>query len=174
MITTNDADLARKLRCLRNHGQDGGPRFVMAGGNYRLTEIQGALGVSQMKKLDRIVSGRREAAARYDALLPEIGMRGPVVASGSLPVYQTYAPLVPVGVSRDEVVARLRAAGVEANIGTYHLALTEHQRKRGYTRGDFPVADDVADRNISLPLYAGISADDQLRVVKALGEALAS
>ena len=171
-VSTNDAALARTIRALRNHGLDpdaAAPDFVMAGLNYRMTDVQAALGVTQLAKFDRIVAGRRAAAERYDVLLAGSPVRSPVVADGSEPVWQSYITLLPSGVDRDALIPRMREQHIEVQIGTYHMPLSTHFRERyGFGRGDFPVTDEVADRSLALPLSPTITADDQERVVERL------
>ncbi len=174
MITTNDAALARRLRVLRNHGQDPdapAPDFIAPGHNMRLTEFQAALGSTQMAKIERIIVSRRAQAANYDALLEGSGMTPPRALPGSRHVYQSYAALLPTNAAhrRAQIIAALKHEGIETTIGTYHIPLTTYFRKRtGHKPGDFPVTDDIAARAISLPLYEALTADQQKVVVKAL------
>lgn len=167
MIVTDDDDIARRARMLRNHGQDpdaASPDFIDAGYNYRLTDLQGALGMTQMAKLERIIATRRAMASRYDALFAGTPVRPPVALPGVHHVYQTYAVLLPKQAAsrRAEIIATLRARGIEANIGTHHMPLVRYLRERhGFTPGDFPVTDDVAARIVAIPLHSGLSAADQ-------------
>lgn len=178
VVTTDDDALARHVRALRNHGQDpeaSAPDFVMPGFNYRLTEFQAALGLTQMAKLDRIVAARRRLAARYDRLLAETPLQAPVVAAASRPVYQSYVTLLPAAAAprRDELIRRLRERGVEAAIGTWHMPLTTYFRTRyGYRRGDFPVAEEVFARSLTLPLHEELTEGEQEEVVGALRDLL--
>jgi perosamine synthetase len=174
IITTDDDGLARRLRALRNHGQDpeaAGPDFVMPGFNYRLTDIQAALGLTQLRKLDRIVMARRELAARYDGLLAGGSMEVPFVAPGSLPVYQSYVALLPDADAerRTEIMSQLKSQGIETAIGTWHMPLTTYFRSRyGFRPGDFPASEQVFRRALTLPLHEGIHADEQAFVVQRL------
>ncbi len=177
-VTTDDDAVADYLRALRNHGQSrdaaGQTRFVLAGFNTRMTEMQGALGTTQMAKLGRIVAARRAGAARYDALFAGTPVRAPHVPAGSEPVYQSYVVLLPAGADRPAVLADLRDAGVEATVGTYHMPMTDFFRTRdGYAAGDFPAADAVFARAVTLPLHEGLTEADQARVADALLAALA-
>jgi perosamine synthetase len=134
-----------------------------------MTEFQGALGVTQLAKLDRIVTGRRDAAARYDELLSGTVVRPPVRVAGHSPVHQSYVTLLPAGTDRDATIARLRADGIETQIGTWHMPLAPYYRDRyGYRPGDFPVTDEIFARSLTLPLHAAIDRDDQERVVDRL------
>ncbi|MEJ5197353.1 MAG: DegT/DnrJ/EryC1/StrS family aminotransferase [Anaerolineae bacterium] len=176
LITTDRDDLAWRLRALRNHGQDpdaAGADFVMPGFNYRLTEFQAALGLTQMAKLERIIAARRAWAARYNALLADSPIRPPYVAPEAAAVYQSYVVLLPERMApmRGDLIARLRAEGIETTIGTWHMPLTTYFRSRyGYRQGDFPVADDVFARSLTLPLHERLTDEEQQRVVERLRE----
>jgi dTDP-4-amino-4,6-dideoxygalactose transaminase len=175
-VTTDSADMARTVRALRNHGMDpdsSGPDFILPGFNYRMTDFQAALGLTQLAKLDAIVAGRRAAAARYDDLLASSSVRPPVVRPTNEVVYQSYVTLLPEGVDRSRLIPRLRDEGIETQIGTYHMPMATYFRKRyGYRRGMFPATDAVADRALTLPLYPTIEPDDQAKVVDRLLAAL--
>lgn len=175
-VSTDDPDLARTIRALRNHGQDPDSErveFIHAGLNYRMTEFQAALGTTQLAKLERIVAGRRAAAARYDELLDGSPVRPPVSRAGGAPVHQSYVTLLPAEVDRDGVIVRLRGEGIETQIGTWHMPLASYYRARyGYRPGDFPVTDSVFVRSLTLPLHPAITAEEQARVVERLLAAL--
>lgn len=175
-VATSDEGIVRRLRALRNHGQDpesDTPDFVLPGLNYRLTEVQAALGCSQLGKLDRILADRRQRAATYDMLLSGSDVLAPEVAMGGEPVYQSYVVLLPPGSDRAGVITSLRADGIEAQIGTWHIPLVRYYRERyGYSRGDFPVTDDVFARSLSLPMPPALTVSEQERVVNLLLGAL--
>lgn len=174
MITTNDAELAHRLRALRNHGldpQSPAADFILPGFNYRMTEFQAALGLTQMGKLDRMIAARQQGAANYDRLLSETPLQSPRVFQGSRPVYQSYVALLPSGVAdhRTELIALLKEQGVEVTIGTWHLPLTTYFRTRyGYRPGDFPVTDEVFARALTLPLHERLTLAEQEKVVEIL------
>lgn len=174
IITTDDATLVRRLRMLRNHGQDpeaSSPDFVLPGHNMRLTEFQAALGSTQMQKVERIIASRRAQAAQYDRLFAGTELSPARALPGSRHVYQSYVALLPQNVStrRPEIIAALKAQGIETTIGTYHLPLTTYFRKTGgYAVGDFPVTDDVAARAISLPVFESLTGAQQEQVAAEL------
>jgi dTDP-4-amino-4,6-dideoxygalactose transaminase len=173
-ITTNDERLARQLRALRNHGLD--PEapvsdFILPGFNYRITEFQAAFGSSQMKKLDRIIDARRRLAHHYDSLLENDPVLVPAVPQQSYHVYQSYVTLLPEDAAprRAEIIRELKEAGIETNIGTWHMPLTTYFRTRyGYRAGDFPVSENVFARALTLPLYESLSSTDQEQVVAGI------
>lgn len=174
MVVTNDAALAARLRALRNHGIDSEAQttdFILPGFNYRITDFQGAMGVSQLAKLDRIVAARRERAAIYDRMLSDGDFRPPVVKAGHEPVYQSYVALLPSewAERRPRAIRALLERGVETTIGTWHVPMTRYYRERyGYKTGDFPVTDAVFARALTLPLHETLSIADQERVVSEI------
>ncbi len=173
-IVTNSDQLARKLRALRNHGQDPAasiPEFIMPGFNYRMTEFQAAFGSNQMKKLDRIIEARRRLARRYNSLLGSDPVTVPSTPSGSSPVYQSYVTLLPEAATprRAEIIRELKEQGIETNIGTWHMPLTTYFRTcYGYCLGDFPTTDQIFDRSLTLPLHEFLTDTEQESVVHTL------
>jgi dTDP-4-amino-4,6-dideoxygalactose transaminase len=180
LVVTVDAALADAVRALSNHGLDPNapsPDFVRAGFNCRLTEMQAALGATQLAKLDRLVAERREQAARYGSLLDGLGLTLPAPREPERHVYQSYVVLLPSGLGEGappRFVAAMRERGVETTIGTWHMPLTTHFRTAGgHRRGDFPATDEVFDRAVSLPLWSGLTEDDQKTVATAVADTLA-
>jgi perosamine synthetase len=178
MVTTNDGALDAKLRELRNHGLSAGRtpgEFIDAGLNYRLTDFQGALGHSQLSRLDAFLERRRYLAYRYADLLKGLDLQLPTPAEEGASTFQTYVVLLPreLAASRTALIAHLRRAGVEVAIGTHHIPLTSYFRRRdGYGPGDFPVTDGVAARALALPMHHALTEEDQHAVVEALGHAM--
>lgn len=177
-IVTEDGALARRLRMLRNHGLDpdaATPDFVLAGLNQRMTEFQAALGRTQLRKLDGLISERRRLARRYNDLLRGSGLVTPEPRSSSSHVFQSYVVLVPpeLAAERNAIISRVRDAGVEVSIGTHHIPLLRWYRETfGYKVADFPVTDSVAARAITLPLHAYLTLADQDKVVEVLRAAV--
>ena len=133
--------------------------------------------LTQMTKLARIIAARRTRAARYDVLLAGSGCQPPAVAPTAAPVYQSYVVLLPEAAAeaRGDLIARLRADGIETTIGTWHMPLTTYFRTRyGYRPGDFPVADEVFARSLTLPLHEQLTEPEQQEVVNRLRAALAA
>lgn len=177
-ITTSNNELTWKLKVLRNHGQDpdaDGPDFVLPSFNNRMTEFQGALGLNQMTKLERIVKARQDAARVYDDLLRDSFLQSPQVSKNSEHVYQSYVTLLPVQYAhqRSSLIETLKTRGIETSIGTWHMPLTRYYRSRyGYTEGNFPIADQVFARALTLPLFEGITLEQQHSVVSNILEIL--
>ena len=174
MITTSDAGLARALRALRNHGLDpdaGAPDFIMPGFNYRLTEFQGALGLTQLAKLDDLINQRRSRAAVYDALLAGEAVKAPVVRAAAEAVYQSYVVQLPASAAprRADIIASLKANGIETTIGTWHIPMTNFYRNRyGFGPGEFPATDQVFHSSLTLPLHHRLTLSEQRFVVEQL------
>ncbi|WP_291329258.1 DegT/DnrJ/EryC1/StrS aminotransferase family protein [Desulfovibrio sp. UCD-KL4C] len=132
-ITTNNPDYAEKLEILLNHGatvQDGKFDFVEAGYNFRMTELQAAMGISQLKKLDQIVEERNEAKKEFDRQLLPLGFIPQEKTYTGIHNIQSLVYRVPENYSRDELIKFLREKGVESTIGTYCLSgLTYYSNK---------------------------------------------
>jgi dTDP-4-amino-4,6-dideoxygalactose transaminase len=197
MITTNDGDLAARMRISRSHGMirepqhmrdrdaafdaDGTPRswyYEMHefGFNYRLTDILCALGISQLRKLDRFTARRRELSRLYDeALKPLAPLIRPVPpVPGCDPALHLYAVLIAfdeIGMSRQQLMARLR----ERNVGTQVHYIPVHRQP--YYRGLYgeltlPGADAYYSRELSLPLFPAMRDADVDHVVDTLSSIL--
>jgi dTDP-4-amino-4,6-dideoxygalactose transaminase len=120
-----------------------------------------------MGKLNRVIDARRRGASRYDALLQGSSLKTPFVAPDSLHVYQSYVTLLPEDAApeRAALIAAWKADGVETAVGTWHVPMTRYFRTRyGYQNGDFPATDCVFARALTLPLYEGLSENDQIYV----------
>jgi len=183
MITTNDADLARRLRTMRSHGMvrpEGCEAWWYEmpepGFNYRLPDILCALGLSQLKKLPRFAARRRELARFYaDALAPlEPLVRQAAQPSWSEPVLHLMTVLIDfeaAGRSRAEVVEALKARGVGSQVHYIPVHRQPYYRAR-YGELELPGADAWYARCLTLPLYPGMADEDVATVVSALREAL--
>ncbi len=172
VIITDDDRIARELRVLRNHGQDT-PEFIMPGYNYRITEFQAALGISQMSKLERIIAARRNSAAVYNRLFMGTPIQIQAVLPGSRHIYQSYIILLPENTNRLTLIHFLRERGIETTIGTVHMPMTKYYRTRyGFEVGDFPITDQVASYSLTLPLYEKLSEKEQQYIVDSVLEGL--
>lgn len=176
MVTTDDPELASKLALLRNHGGRSGEvglRFEVNGFNYRMSEAQAALGAAQMKKLDELLDGRRSAAAAYLERLrdvPEIAVPG---ADGTgRATFQSFVVMLDDEVDRDEVVIGLRAAGVEATLGTYAMHAHPAFAGLGYRPGDLPHSWRAQRQALTLPLWPSMPVDTIDEVIGALKSCL--
>ena len=188
LATTNDPALAEKMQLLRSHGitrdanlmthePDGGWYYqqIDLGFNYRMTELQGALGVSQMNYLDDFVPRRHELAKRYDELLTDL----PIMLPYRNPANYSGFHLYPIqltadsGKTRKQVFDSLRAQHIGVNVHYIPVHTQPYYAKLGFKQGDFPHAERYYAQAISLPLYYDLSEASQAQVVNAIYQALA-
>ena len=179
MVTTDDAALAARLRRLRNHGAERvGWRatFVEPGFNYRMSDLNAALGLVQVPRHEATVRRRGELAARLTEHLAELpGVRSQRVPPGALHPYQAYVVVLDERCDRDAVIAGLRERGVESTLGTYAMhAEPAFQRACGTRPGDLPVSHMLAERTLALPLHERLADDAPARIADALRAAIAS
>lgn len=182
MITTNNSEYAKKLRLLRQHGMSVPDtvrhsanrviieEYLCLGYNYRMTDIQGAIGIEQMKKLDWIVARRRELAARYtEALKDHPWLRPPYVPEYAQPNFQSYAVQLTdeAPVTRDELMQRLLDQGIATRRGIM-LAHQEPAYGGLGSHRKLPKSDRSSNASLLLPLYPAMSLDDAERVVRSL------
>lgn len=185
-ITTNDSRLARRMRIFRNHGIDTDHRQRAATGawaydmsslgfNYRLTDIQCALGLSQLEKLPAWLERRRVLAKVYADRLADIdGVEPLTVRSDVIPSWHLYVVRITpeFGVPRDVVFQKLRDRGIGANVHYSPVHLHSYYRNRfGFVPGHCPVAEAAAGQILSLPMWAGMEDGDVERVVEELKNA---
>jgi len=175
MVVTNDGGLADRIRTLRDHGMEPGRRYwhPVLGFNYRLTNLQAALGVAQLEKLDDILGAKRRIAERYAAGLRGVpGITLPPDEPWAESVYWLYSILVDpaeFGLDRDAVMGALDAAGIE----TRPFFTPLHRQPLYATDASLPVAERLAERGVSLPSAVTLAPLEVERVVETLG-ALAS
>jgi dTDP-4-amino-4,6-dideoxygalactose transaminase len=190
MVTTQDAALAKRLRLLRSHGmtRDTGDLLAPAEGpwvyeqqwlgfNYRMTDLQAALGRSQLARLAALHQARIALADRYDEGLAELPLRLPPRRADRVSAWHLYAIEIDAkrcGRSRAEVFAALREQGIGVNVHYIPIHTQPYYRALGFARGDFPAAEQYYAAAISIPLFPAMTAQQQQRVVEAIRAALAS
>ena len=177
MIVTDRDDPADQIRMLRNHGgvrRNNRYEFRAAGFNYRLSDVQAAVGVAQMRRFPHLVARRRQLAAGLRERLAQVdGARAPVEPPGTRHVYQAFVVLLEEGVDRDAVVADMASAGVETTIGTYALHTQPFFAETyGYEPGDLEASEAAFRRTLALPLYPEMEDDDLDVVVDTLSAAV--
>jgi perosamine synthetase len=187
MVTTNDAELAARVRQLRNHGINSDFRqreargtwaydMVELGFNYRLSDLNCALGASQVAKLGGWVRRRQELATRYEELFASVEVvRTPVVPedrSSGWHLYPVRLQTGDVATSRQYAFEHLRANGIGVNVHYLPVYLHSSYRDAGYRPGLCPVAEAAYERLLSLPMWPGLTVDNQDRVVALLVEAI--
>ena len=184
MVLTNRPELAERLQRLRSHGMTRDPaqmtepshgpwyyQQVELGFNYRITDLQAALGLSQLNKLDGFIERRRELAARYERLLAYLPLtlpRAQPEAESAWHLYVVRLQAERINLSHRQVFEGLRAAGVGVNLHYIPLHLQPYYRDRGFAEGDFPQAERYYAEAISLPLFPLLSDEQQDYVVEQL------
>ncbi len=190
MALTNDAQLAERMSLLRSHGitrepekmtrEADGPWYyqqIELGFNYRMTELQGALGLSQMERLNRYVARRHELAQRYDTLLAGLPLQTPWQHPNSysgLHLYVIRLHLDQLGSSHRQVFECLREQGVGVNLHYIPVHLQPYYERLGFQRGDFPQAESYYREAISLPMFQTMTEQQQDAVITALQRAIAA
>lgn len=170
-ITTNDAELAKKMRMLRDHGQATKYYHDIEGYNGRLDAIQAGFLSVKLKHLPDWTERRQAAARRYAELFAATGGDGVVIPSvpeGSRHVFHLYVVRV---ADRESLQKHLAEAGIATGI---HYPIPLHLQKAysdmGYAEGSFPVCEKVAKEIVSLPMFPGLTAEEQARVVEGVAE----
>jgi len=188
MVVTDDVDLADRIRRFRNHGIDldhrqretrGSWHYEMAdlGFNYRLTDIQSALGMSQLKKLDGFIRRRREIALMYDQAFSRVpGIEPLKKRPEAFHVYHLYVVRLNEGaaaLTRSDLFKKLRSRGIGVNVHYIPVHYHPFYKKRYETVvGLCPVAEDAYERIISLPIFPSMSDDQVQRVIQTLTDAV--
>ncbi len=168
-VVTNDAELAQKIRMLRDHGQSEKYKHAMIGWNDRMDGLQGAVLSVKLRHLDYWNDARRERAGFYDELLEDLPyIVLPHEAPYARHVYHIFAVRVP---ERDKLLAILNSQGIGCAIHyPVPIHLQEAYEFLGYRRGSFPVAERIAQEVLSLPMYAEMT----IRQLETVADALAS
>ena len=184
MALTNDLELANHMERLRSHGitrdpaemskAPDGPWYyqqIELGFNYRMTDIQAALGASQMKRLDDLVAKRHSLAENYEKLLKDVPVRTPWQHGDSysgLHLYVVRLDLDAMNVSHREVFERLRVAGIGVNLHYIPVYHHPYYAAKGFSAAEFPEAERYYSEAISLPMYPALTEDQQREVVQRL------
>jgi dTDP-4-amino-4,6-dideoxygalactose transaminase len=167
-VVCNDDDLARRISLLRDWGQESKYNHVLAGYNYRMDGIQGAVLNVKMNYIEAWTEARRTIAAQYDRLLANHPYRRPAPPDDCRHVYHVYAIEIP---QRDDVQAALDAADIKTGI---HYPVPVHLQKAyadlGGRPGDLPVTEALASRFLSLPIYAELRSEQVSMVVSELNK----
>jgi len=183
-IVTDDGTIADLCRSMRDEGCEivGGQELhhQQLGFNYRLADLNSALGMAQLERIDEILEDRRQVAELYNGLLEGLDtVHRPYLAPETTRM-SWFAYVVRLTqefsrTDRDEIMAGLRCDGIVVNtfFSAIHLQPIHHQRF-GFTRGMFPIAEAISDRTLALPFYDNLRRSDLQRVVKALSNAIES
>lgn len=189
MVTTQDAQLASRLRLLRSHGMTRDAGLMerpsegswyyeqqLLGFNYRLTDLQAALGLSQLQRLQEMQAERERLVTRYEELLKDLPLLLPARLADRRSSWHLYAIEVDdsrTSVSRAHVHERMREAGIGVNVHYIPIHTQPFYMRRGFQAGDFPNSERYYRRALSIPLYPALSEQQQDFVVEQLSRVLA-
>ena len=185
MALTNDAALANRMSLLRSHGISSNPedmhptdhqeiwnyQQIDLGFNYRMTDIQAALGVSQMKRLDEFVAKRHDLASCYDRLLSDLPVTTPYQSPDSYSSYHLYPirlQLDKADKTQRKVYEGLRGEGIMVNLHYIPVYLQPYYKVMGFKKGYCPEAEQYFSEVISIPMYPGLSPQDIEYVIKTI------
>jgi UDP-4-amino-4,6-dideoxy-N-acetyl-beta-L-altrosamine transaminase len=188
MVLTNDVVIAEKMELLRSHGitrdsklmtrESDGPWYyqqIDLGFNYRMTDLQAALGLSQMQRITEFVSRRHTIAKRYNHQLADLPLvlpwHHPDSYSG-LHIYVIRLKLGSISKTHREIFEAMRNAGIGVNLHYIPVHLQPFYQKMGFEKGDFSEAERYYAEAITLPLYPGLSEEEQDKVIAALKQVL--
>lgn len=190
MVLTNDADLVNKMALLRSHGitrdpaqmthDPDGPWYyqqIDLGFNYRMTELQAALGLSQMQRLDEFIQKRHQIAERYNNELAGLPVTLPWQHPDSYSAYHLYVirlQLDKFNRSHKQIFQSLREQGIGVNLHYIPVHTQPYYQSRGFKLGDYPQAEQYYARAISLPIFATMNESQQDEVVGAFAEVLSA
>lgn len=189
IVLTNNKELYEKLKLYRSHGitrdsdlmtqEADGPWYyqqIELGFNYRMTDMQAALGCSQMDSLDEFVARRRYLVKRYNEKLKNLPLRTPYQDEATNPswhIYMIRVDFTKVKLSKKEIFARMRDRGIVLNLHYIPVHTQPYYQKLGFQKGDFPVSEKYYEEAITLPLYYDLTDEQQDEVIEALKEVLA-
>ena len=189
VVLTNNKELYEKLKLYRSHGitrdsdlmtqEADGPWYyqqIELGFNYRMTDMQAALGCSQMDSLDEFVARRRYLVKRYNEKLKNLPLRTPYQDETTNPSWHIYiirVDFTKVKLSKKEIFARMRDSGIVLNLHYIPVHTQPYYQKLGFQKGDFPVSEKYYEEAITLPLYYDLTDEQQDEVIEALKEVLA-
>ncbi|MBO9533816.1 MAG: DegT/DnrJ/EryC1/StrS family aminotransferase [Solirubrobacteraceae bacterium] len=180
MVVTNDAAIAERIGSERNQGRAPDMGWLdhdRLGFNYRMSELQAALGVAQLERLDQMLADRAKVAGWYREALAELsaqtGLALPCEDRGTeRRGWFVFVVQVPRGVDRDDVLRGLRAVGIDGKPYLPPIHLFSFYRELGYREGMFPVTEDIGGRSLALPFFPAMQQSQVARVAERLSELL--
>jgi UDP-4-amino-4,6-dideoxy-N-acetyl-beta-L-altrosamine transaminase len=183
MAVTNSPELIEKLRLYRSHGitsieskmigESDGPWYyqqIALGFNYRLTDIQAALGTSQLSQINNFVSKRNEIAKRYDIAFEKCELTPLIPTDNCYSAYHLYIVLLADdnATRHKEIISKLRECNILAHVHYIPIHTQPYYQKLGFCVGDYPNAESYYQRAITLPLYPELSNDDQQYIINTI------
>jgi len=174
IITTNDKKLNERLRLLKNHGQSSQYHHIILGYNYRMTEMQAAIGIEQLKKLNGIISSKQKNQEYVTKKLSSVkGVTPPVVPADRKHVYMLYTVKIDAqttGVSRDTFMQILREHGIMTKIYFPPVHMQPYYKKIGYSNQKLPVTEKIFDSVCSLPCHSKLTRSELDYIVTTIKE----
>ena len=185
MALTNNKEYADKMNLFRSHGITRDEDMLNAkdlpkyyyeqqclGYNYRMTDIHAALGISQLKKIDKFIETRNNIAARYNQELLELPISLPTIAEGNKSSYHLYVIKIQDDFAkvkpRDQIYKELIQEGVGVNLHYLPVHLHPYYKNLGFYKNQYPVSENYADNALSIPIFYGLTDDQQSKVIQAL------
>lgn len=188
MIVTNDKQLYDKLLLYRSHGITRDPEYMVnepegswyyeqidLGFNYRMTDLQAALGVSQLGRIDTFVTRRRYLAKRYDELLKDLPFKLPLQNENTISSWHIYVvrmDFTRIKISKQELLTKMRERGIALNLHYIPVHLQPYYQNLGFEKGNFPRSESYYQEVITLPLYYDLTDDQQASIVDHLRKIL--
>lgn len=170
MITTNNKEVAKKVAMLRDHAMSQDRKYWhdFVGYNYRMTNLQAALGVAQLEKIEKIIEIKRRNANLYNSLLKDVnGITLPIEEKWARNVYWMYSVLIEedYGISRDDLMEKLKEEGIDSRPFFYPIHIMPPYRNH---EGDFPVAEALSKKGMSLPSSAKLKRDEIVKICNVI------
>ena len=188
LATTNDKEISERMQLFRSHGVTRDPELMIKkaegdwyyqqvelGFNYRMTEVQAALGVSQMKRLDEFVALRHQRQKRYDELLKNLPVVAPyqdMDSYSALHLYPIQIQTDKVKNTRKEIFEALWKNDIGVNVHYIPVHTQPYYENMGFRKGDFPNAENYYESTISIPMFQGLTIEMQDKVVNVLKKVL--
>jgi len=188
MVLTNNEDIYQKLLCLRTHGITRNPQYMVGvsegpwyyqqielGMNYRITDIQAALGMSQLRRIDEFIAHRHELVRRYNEAFNNLPVVLPWQHPDTYSAFHLYVirlKLHEIQKTRREVFEALRQKKIHVNVHYIPVHTQPYYRKLGFKSGDYPEAEKYYEETVTLPLYPAMSFEEQNYVIQTVKEVL--
>jgi len=184
LATTNDKELLIRMQLFRSHGVTRDPELmdkksefgwyyqqINLGFNYRITELQAALGISQMERLDKFVAKRHTLQKRYNSLLNDLAVIKPYQDQDSysaLHLYPIQIDIDNISKSRQQIFDELRKNNIGVNVHYIPIHTQPYYQQMGFQEGDFPNAEAYYEKSLSIPMYSTMSIDQQHFIVDTM------